>query len=86
MLMSTFMFEKSTSIIVAASNDEPILDIDSKHKDPQMWSLYAAELYNNLHVSELKWRSSADYIQTVQWDITREMRGILIDWLVEAGI
>lgn len=83
MLMSTFMFEKSTSIIVAASNDEPILDIDSKHKDPQMCSLYAAELYNNLRVSELKWRPSADYMQTVQRDITQEMRGILIDWLVE---
>ncbi|KAI3522450.1 hypothetical protein L1887_00220 [Cichorium endivia] len=83
MLMSTFMVEKSTSIIVAASNDEPILDIDSKHKDPQMCSLYAAELYNNLRVSELKWRSSADYMQTVQQDITQEMRGILIDWLVE---
>ncbi|CAI9289086.1 unnamed protein product [Lactuca saligna] len=71
------------SIKVDSSNDEEILDIDSKHKDPQMCSLYAVELYNNLRVTELKWRSSSDYMQTVQQDITQEMRGILVDWLVE---
>ncbi|KAK1408157.1 hypothetical protein QVD17_39792 [Tagetes erecta] len=64
-------------------NDQTILDIDSKHKDPLMCSLYAAEVFNNLRVAELKWRPSDNYMKTVQRDITQEMRGILIDWLVE---
>ncbi|KAI3687391.1 hypothetical protein L1987_81086 [Smallanthus sonchifolius] len=68
---------------VEAANDQPIVDIDSKHNDPQMCSLYAAELYNNLRAAELKGRPSANYMKTVQRDITQEMRGILIDWLVE---
>ncbi|KAI7757241.1 hypothetical protein M8C21_023762 [Ambrosia artemisiifolia] len=68
---------------VEDGNDQTIIDIDSKHKDPRMCSLYAAEVYNNLRVAELKWRPSVNYMKTVQRDITQEMRGILIDWLVE---
>ncbi|KAI3823733.1 hypothetical protein L1987_05173 [Smallanthus sonchifolius] len=80
---------------VEAGNEQTIIDIDSKHKDPRMCSLYAAEIYNNLRVAEvclavdlpnpslLKWRPSVNYMKTVQRDITQEMRGILIDWLVE---
>nr|XP_043613060.1 cyclin-A2-1-like [Erigeron canadensis]XP_043613061.1 cyclin-A2-1-like [Erigeron canadensis]XP_043613062.1 cyclin-A2-1-like [Erigeron canadensis] len=64
-------------------NDQVIIDIDFKHKDPQMCSLYAAELYNNLRATELKWSPSVDYMKIVQRDITKQMRGILIDWLVE---
>ncbi|KAK9072074.1 hypothetical protein SSX86_008506 [Deinandra increscens subsp. villosa] len=75
--------DTTISIKAEAGNDPTILDIDSKHKDPRMCSLYAAELYNNLRASELKWRSSVNYMKTVQRDITQEMRGILIDWLVE---
>ncbi|KAI3812526.1 hypothetical protein L1987_17236 [Smallanthus sonchifolius] len=68
---------------VEASNDESVIDIDSKHKGPQMCSLYAAEIFVNLCTTELKWRHSTDYMKTVQLEITKEMRGILIDWLVE---
>ncbi|KAK1438258.1 hypothetical protein QVD17_04064 [Tagetes erecta] len=78
--------QKGESIIISeveASNDESIIDIDSKHKDPQMCSLYAAEVYANLRAAELKWTHSIDYMKTVQLEITQEMRGILIDWLVE---
>ncbi|MFS8003118.1 putative cyclin domain-containing protein [Helianthus anomalus] len=68
---------------VEVANDQVIVDIDSKHKDPQMCSLYAAEIYNNLRAAELKGRPLVNYMKTVQRDITQEMRGILIDWLVE---
>ncbi|KAL8244768.1 hypothetical protein R6Q59_011026 [Mikania micrantha] len=68
-----------------AANDQAILDIDSKHQDPQMCSLYAAELFNNLRAAELKGRPSVNYMKTVQRDITKEMRGICIDWLVEVS-
>ncbi|KAM0011474.1 putative cyclin domain-containing protein [Helianthus debilis subsp. tardiflorus] len=75
--------ETKISNKVEDGNDQTIVDIDSKHKDPRMCSLYAAEVYNNLRVAELKWRPSVNYMKTVQRDITQEMRGILIDWLVE---
>ncbi|PWA78182.1 Cyclin A/B/D/E [Artemisia annua] len=81
--MPASMLGKSTLNKVEPTNDETVFDIDSKHKDPRMCSVYAAELYNNLRVTELKWRPSVDYMKTVQRDITQEMRGILIDWLVE---
>ncbi|XP_076926172.1 cyclin-A2-1-like [Bidens hawaiensis] len=68
---------------VEASNDESIVDIDSKHTGPQRCSLYAAEIYANLRATELKWRHSTDYMKTVQQEITQQMRSILIDWLVE---
>ncbi|KAK1436080.1 hypothetical protein QVD17_01855 [Tagetes erecta] len=68
---------------VESSNEQAIIDIDSRHKDPLMCSLYVAEIYNNLRATELKRRPSFNYMKTVQRDITQEMRGILIDWLVE---
>nr|GLL16829.1 cyclin-A2-2-like [Ipomoea trifida] len=60
-----------------------VTDIDSKHRDPQMCTLYAPDIYTNLHAKELDQRLSADYIERLQRDITEGMRGILIDWLVE---
>ena len=38
---------------VEASDDEAILDIDCKHKDHRMCSVYAAEVYSNLRVTEV---------------------------------
>ncbi|XP_024994596.1 cyclin-A2-1-like isoform X2 [Cynara cardunculus var. scolymus] len=75
--------ESKTTSEVEASKDQSIIDIDSKHKGPQMCSLYAAEVYSSLRTAELKWRHSVDYMKTVQLEISQEMRGILIDWLVE---
>ncbi|KAL8256151.1 hypothetical protein R6Q59_031218 [Mikania micrantha] len=83
--LGSSLLKGETKIIikVEAGNDQTIIDIDSNHKDPQMCSLYAAEVYTNLRVAELKWRPSVNYMKSVQRDITQEMRGILIDWLVE---
>ncbi|GMH11874.1 hypothetical protein Nepgr_013715 [Nepenthes gracilis] len=67
------------------SNDPGIVDIDSNFKDPQMCSLYAPDIYNNIRVTELNQRPSTNYMETVQRDITESMRGILIDWLVEVS-
>ncbi|KAG9146500.1 hypothetical protein Leryth_011784 [Lithospermum erythrorhizon] len=58
-------------------------DIDSKHKDPLMCSLYAPDIYHHLKAMEIGRRPSADYMEKMQKDITQGMRGILIDWLVE---
>ncbi|XP_052210853.1 cyclin-A2-2-like [Diospyros lotus] len=68
-----------------ASDDLQIADVDSNRKDPQMCSLYAPDIYSNLRVMELDRRPSVNYMGTVQQDITPNMRGILIDWLVEVS-
>ncbi|CAH9127294.1 unnamed protein product [Cuscuta epithymum] len=62
-----------------------ITDIDTNHMDPQMCTLYAADIYANLHANELDRRPSVDYMEKLQRDITEGMRGILIDWLVEVS-
>ncbi|CAH9141362.1 unnamed protein product [Cuscuta epithymum] len=62
-----------------------ITDIDTNHMDPQLCTLYAADIYANLHANELDRRPSVDYMEKLQRDITEGMRGILIDWLVEVS-
>ncbi|KAK4420035.1 Cyclin-A2-1 [Sesamum alatum] len=66
-------------------DDGGITDIDSKHKDPQMCSLYAADIYSNLYARQVDRRPFANYMEKLQRDITQGMRGILIDWLVEVS-
>ncbi|KAH9714703.1 cyclin-A2-4 [Citrus sinensis] len=61
------------------------VDIDSDHTDPQLCSLYAADIYSNLQVAELNRRPFPNFMETVQRDITQAMRGILVDWLVEVS-
>ncbi|XP_022777152.1 cyclin-A2-4 [Durio zibethinus] len=67
------------------SSDPDFIDIDSDKKDPQLCSLYAPEIYNNLRVAELVRRPSPNFMETIQRDITQSMRGILVDWLVEVS-
>ncbi|XP_057969821.1 cyclin-A2-4 [Malania oleifera] len=67
------------------SSNPDVKDIDSDHHDPQLCSPYAAEIYSNLCVAELKQRPSSNFMETVQRDITQCMRGILVDWLVEVS-
>ncbi|GFP81490.1 cyclin-a2-4 [Phtheirospermum japonicum] len=67
------------------SDDKCVIDIDSKHNDPQMCSLYAADIYYNMYTTQLARRPLVDYIEKVQRDITQDMRAILIDWLVEVS-
>lgn len=62
-----------------------IVNIDSNLKDPQVCSLYAPDIYNNIRVTELDQRPSTTYMEKLQQDITPNMRGILIDWLVEVS-
>ncbi|CAH2044414.1 unnamed protein product [Thlaspi arvense] len=62
-----------------------VVDIDSNVQDPQLCSLYAASIYDSNHVAELEQRPSSSYMVQVQRDIDPNMRGILIDWLVEVS-
>ncbi|CAA0810615.1 Unknown protein [Striga hermonthica] len=65
--------------------DSGITDIDSKHKDPQMCSHYAADIYSAMYIRQIDRRPLADYMEKLQRDITEGMRAILIDWLVEVS-
>ncbi|KAF5204856.1 Cyclin-a2-1 [Thalictrum thalictroides] len=62
-----------------------IINIDSDLKDPLMCSLYAPDIYKNIRVAELIRRPSSSFMESLQRDITKSMRGILIDWLVEVS-
>ncbi|CAK7347477.1 unnamed protein product [Dovyalis caffra] len=62
-------------------------DVDGKPEDPQMCAPYASDIYEYLHKMEVdpKRRPSPDYIEKVQKDVSPNMRGILVDWLVEVA-
>ncbi|KAL3351626.1 hypothetical protein AABB24_019950 [Solanum stoloniferum] len=55
--------------------------------DPQMCSAYASDIYDYLHQMEIekKRRPLPDYLEKVQKDVSTNMRGILVDWLVEVA-
>ncbi|KAK3020550.1 hypothetical protein RJ639_047462, partial [Escallonia herrerae] len=69
--------------MLAMSSEPDFTDIDSDHKDPQLCSLYAPEIYSNLRAAELMRRPHSNFMEMVQRDVTQSMRGILVDWLVE---
>ncbi|XP_038695641.1 cyclin-A2-2-like isoform X2 [Tripterygium wilfordii] len=77
--------ENEICMKLGASSGLGIVNIDSNVKDPQSWSFYAPDIYNNGCVAELNQRPSTDYMENLQRDITPSMRGILIDWLVEVS-
>eukprot|EP00116_Pleurobrachia_bachei_P010631 sb/3470893/ len=59
-------------------------DIDAEITDPALSPEYANEIFINLKERELHF-SVGDYLPR-QTDITRTMRAILIDWLVEVKV
>ncbi|KAJ1404061.1 Cyclin-like [Sesbania bispinosa] len=75
----------SLSESLNASKDPDVADIDADFEDPQLCSMYATDIYDNLHVAELSRRPCPNFMETVQRDITQSMRGILVDWLVEVS-
>ncbi|KAH0736419.1 hypothetical protein KY285_012126 [Solanum tuberosum] len=53
--------------------------------DPQMCSAYVSDIYDYLHQMEIQKqrRPLPDYLEKVQKDVGANMRGVLVDWLVE---
>ncbi|CAL9770847.1 unnamed protein product [Musa acuminata subsp. burmannicoides] len=68
---------KVDQVEVAAPSDD----------DPQMCAHYASDIYQYLNSMEAdaKRRPSPNYMETVQSDVTANMRAILVDWLVEVA-
>ncbi|KAL8118546.1 cyclin-A2-4-like isoform X2 [Apium graveolens] len=77
--------ENTCLLLLPSSLKAEYTDIDSDHKDPQLCSCYAPEIYNNLRVAELMRRPDSNSMEIVQQDVTKGMRGILVDWLVEVS-
>ncbi|XP_027344845.1 cyclin-A2-4 [Abrus precatorius] len=73
------------SAVLSATKDPDITNIDDDLEDPQLCSLYAADIYENMRVAELAKRPRPNFMEMVQRDITHSMRGILVDWLVEVS-
>ncbi|XP_057978797.1 putative cyclin-A3-1 isoform X1 [Malania oleifera] len=71
----------------AAQREEPPQNIDVELDDPQMCGSYASDIYDYLHNMEMeaKRRPLPDYLEKVQRDVTANMRGVLVDWLVEVA-
>ncbi|CAI9763031.1 unnamed protein product [Fraxinus pennsylvanica] len=67
--------------------DDVGIDVNAKSDDPQMCAAYVSGIYEYLHKMEMeaKRRPVADYLEKVQKDVTANMRGILVDWLVEVA-
>ncbi|EPS61050.1 a-type cyclin, partial [Genlisea aurea] len=55
--------------------------------EPQICEEYASDIYEYLHKMEMEAsrRPLPDYLKKIQTDVTANMRGILIDWLVEVS-
>ncbi|XP_073125995.1 putative cyclin-A3-1 [Henckelia pumila] len=63
------------------------IDVVAECDDPQMCGAYVSDIYGYLQNMEMevKRRPLADYLEKIQKDVTANMRGILIDWLVEVA-
>ncbi|CAA7041630.1 unnamed protein product [Microthlaspi erraticum] len=66
---------------------EPNIDIDTRSDDPQMCAPYVTGIFEYLRQMEgkAKSRPMIDYIEKIQKDVTPNMRGVLVDWLVEVA-
>ncbi|GAB4852284.1 cyclin [Ancistrocladus abbreviatus] len=87
----------STAEAPAAAAKEPVVEVDSAVEelrdidaisdDPQMCPDYVSDIYDYLRnmEMEMKRRPLPDYIEKIQKDISANMRGVLVDWLVEVA-
>ncbi|KAE8658853.1 putative cyclin-A3-1 [Hibiscus syriacus] len=69
------------------TEDDKQADIDAISVDPQMYGHYVSDIYEYLRQMEVdpKRRPLPNYIEKVQKDVTTNMRGVLVDWLVEVA-
>lgn len=66
---------------------EDVMDIDATSRDdPLACTSCVQEVYLNLRAAECRRRPSTCYMESVQRDLTPEMRAILVDWLVDVGL
>ncbi|GKD46694.1 G2/mitotic-specific cyclin C13-1-like protein, partial [Tanacetum coccineum] len=71
----------------AVTKDVNTQKIDDEVSDPQMCKTYVEDIHDYLRDMEMevKIRPLPDYIKKVQKDVSVNMRGVLVDWLVEVS-
>ncbi|XP_060173388.1 G2/mitotic-specific cyclin C13-1-like [Lycium barbarum] len=78
---------KTKQITTKRKVKRSVTEKDKEFDDPQMCSAYVSDIYDYLHQMEIekKRRPLSDYLEKVQKDVTANMRGVLVDWLVEVA-
>ncbi|KAM5565788.1 putative cyclin-A3-1 [Rosa sericea] len=78
---------KSRAAKKALPIPETAPEVETTPSDPQMCEPYSRDIYEYLHKLEVdpNRRPLPDYLAKVQKDITANMRGVLVDWLVEVA-
>ncbi|KAL3505092.1 hypothetical protein ACH5RR_034933 [Cinchona calisaya] len=79
--------DKEKKVVVEEKEEDAAIDIDAKYDDPQMCREYVSDIYEYLHKMEMEAKRMPlpDYLEKVQKDVTANMRGVLVDWLVEVA-
>ncbi|EXC04823.1 Putative cyclin-A3-1 [Morus notabilis] len=78
---------KKVKKAVSKSDSDEKPHVHTTSDDPQMCGPYVSDIYEYLHKmeAETKRRPLPDYLEKVQKDVTANMRGVLVDWLVEVA-
>lgn len=79
--------EKTKAKAKTKATEYADIDIDARSDDPQICGAYVTDIYQYLHSMEVdpKRRPLPDYVEKVQKDVSANMRGVLVDWLVEVA-
>ncbi|KAF1883155.1 hypothetical protein Lal_00003338 [Lupinus albus] len=69
------------------TKSKPATEFDNNNSDPRLCAPYVSDIYEYLRKMEVdpSKRPLADYVQKVQSDVNANMRGVLVDWLVEVA-
>ncbi|XP_060199374.1 putative cyclin-A3-1 [Lycium barbarum] len=79
--------KQSKRKVKRAVASKTVEEVNLNDDDPQMCKAYVSDIYDYLRKMEIeeKRRPLPDYLETVQKDVSANMRGILVDWLVEVS-
>lgn len=72
---------------VVSEDNDPKLTVDDILDDPEMKGPYSSDIYAYLRKMEAepKRRPIPNYIEKIQTDVSANMRGVLVDWMVEVA-
>lgn len=77
-----------TTTLISRTKGSPTKVVtDASYDDPQLCGAYASDIDDYLHKMEMepKRRPLPNYLEKVQKEVTANMRGVLVDWLVEVA-
>ncbi|XP_030950787.1 putative cyclin-A3-1 isoform X2 [Quercus lobata] len=77
----------TTTLISTTKGSPTKVETDASYDDPQLCGAYASDIDDYLHKMEMesKRRPLPNYLEKVQKEVTANMRGVLVDWLVEVA-